>query len=596
MIVVKLSKYKLRHVIDQAKKSVNYQSKIERSHRHSKQSSSPVEREKSLIEKAFPEKRPAYNLIADSVLGKNTPHTSSIELSNETEEFSGKFNQGIRRLRKQYHAELPTENIGDKLGIEADGRPIWSALLDHERGISNLGTNESRPQDIDWQEMEWPDLLEKSSQKTFRTWTTIKENQLATSICEKIIDGIGQANPIIISGPENSGKSHLLHATCQALRDQKKLVYLKQSTFGNQQKEIHPEWDKWIPNLDVLAVENIEKYDDDTLYELGNAVDLALNHDVLVLLTYAGDVGELEASRLKELVRQGLNASIGYPSQHSLLLHLRRKTMMESAGLTDDLLSAVVKHSDKNWKTAVSQFEKLVIAIESGIDVQDGEDAEKILLDAYFEDDEKEVDKQHIQIMAQKLVKNAIDEVYTEKDAFGVDLHTEMPEIGTESYEPPSLKPDLNQSMTKEIVSKSMEPHITSTLDVHESERHMVHQANKLSGLDSTRVNETVTSIENMAESAFEDLSIEHENKTFHLTRLETEIEKLSLRSKKATTEELIQIADRIKEIEQEIRLVTGDEVVGSPDFEVEEQPITERRRVLARLRRVQVMLPEAAA
>ena len=198
--------------------------------------------------------------------------------------------------------------------------------------------------------------------------------------------------------------------------------------------------------------------------------------------------------------------------------------------------------------------------------------------------------------MAQKLVKNAIDEVYTEKDAFGVDLHTEMPEIGTESYEPPSLKPDLNQSITKEIVSKAMEPHITSTLDVHESERHMVHQANKLSGLDSTRVNETVTSIENMAESAFEDLSIEHENKTFHLTRLETEIEKLSLRSKKATTEELIQIADRIKEIEQEIRLVTGDEVVGSPDLEVEEQPITERRRVLARLRRVQVMLPEATA
>ena len=367
--------------------------------------------------------------------------------------------------------------------------------------------------------------------------------------------------------------------------------HIRESTKG-----IHPAWDKWIPNLDVLAVENIEKCDEDTLHELGNAVDLALNHDVLVLLTHAGDVDELEASGLKELVRQGLNASIGYPSKHSLLLHLRRKSMMESAGLTDDLLSAVVKHSDKNWKTAVSQFEKLVIAIESGIEVQDGEDAEKILLDAYFEDDEKEIDKQHIQIMAQKLVKNAIDEVYTEKDAFGVDLHTEMPEIGTESYEPPSLKPDVNQSITKEIVSKAMEPHITSTIDVHESERHMVHQATKLSGLDSTRVNETVTSIGNMAESAFEDLSIEHENKTFHLTRLETEIEKLSLRSKKATTEELIQIADRIKEIEQEIRLVTGDEVVGSPALEVEEQPITERRRVLARLRRVQVMLPEATA
>ena len=51
--MVKLSKYKLRHVIDQAKKSVNYQSKTERSPRHSKQSSSPVERENPLSKKHF---------------------------------------------------------------------------------------------------------------------------------------------------------------------------------------------------------------------------------------------------------------------------------------------------------------------------------------------------------------------------------------------------------------------------------------------------------------------------------------------------------------------------------------------------------------
>ena len=596
MTLAKLSKYKLRQVIDQAKKSVNYQTKKERNLKTSKHSSNPMKSSKSLIQKAFPDKRPAYNLIADSVLGTNTPHSASIELSDDTQEFSGKFSQGIRRLRKQYDSELPSENIGDKFGIEADGRPIWSALLDHERGLSSLDTNLSQLPDIDWQETEWPNLLENSSQMTFRTWTTIKENQLATSICEKIIDGIVQANPIIISGPECSGKSHLLHATCQALREQKKLVYLKQSVIANQQEKFPPAWEKWVPNLDVLAVENIEKCDDDALHKLGSVVDLALNHDVLVLLTHADDAEEIEAGRLKELVKQGLNANIRYPSQHSLLLHLRRKSMMESAGLTDELLSAVVKHSNQNWKTAISQFEKLLIAIDSGIDIQDAEDAEKVLLNTYFEEEEKEIDKQHIQIMAQKLVKNAIDEVYTDKDVFGVELHTKMPEIGTDSYEPPSLKPDLSQKGAKEIVSKAMEPHITSTLDVHESERHMIHQKTKLSGLDSTRVNETVTSIENMAESAFEDLSIEHENKTFHLARLETEIEKLSLRSKNASTEDLIKIADRIKEIEQEIRLVTGDDVVGGPTLDVEEQPITERRRVLARLKRVKVMLPEATA
>ena len=156
MTLAKLSKYKLRQVIDQAKKSVNYQTKKERNLKTSKHSSNPMKSSKSLIQKAFPDKRPAYNLIADSVLGTNTPHSASIELSDDTQEFSGKFSQGIRRLRKQYDSELPSENIGDKFGIEADGRPIWSALLDHERGLSSLDTNLSQLPDIDWQETEWP--------------------------------------------------------------------------------------------------------------------------------------------------------------------------------------------------------------------------------------------------------------------------------------------------------------------------------------------------------------------------------------------------------------------------------------------------------
>ena len=79
---------------------------------------------------------------------------------------------------------------------------------------------------------------------------------------------------------------------------------MKQSVIANQQDKFPPAWEKWVPNLDVLAVENIEKCDDDALHELGSVVDLALNHDVLVLLTHADDAEEIEAGRLKELVKQ----------------------------------------------------------------------------------------------------------------------------------------------------------------------------------------------------------------------------------------------------------------------------------------------------
>ena len=56
--------------------------------------------------------------------------------------------------------------------------------------------------------------LQMSQRKTFKHWKVTAENKQATTICETIIDNLGERhNPHIILGEREVGKSHLLHAT-----------------------------------------------------------------------------------------------------------------------------------------------------------------------------------------------------------------------------------------------------------------------------------------------------------------------------------------------------------------------------------------------
>ena len=97
-----------------------------------------------------------------------------------------------------------------------------------------------------------------------------------------------------------------------------------------------------------------------------------------------------------------------------------------------------------------------------------------------------------------------------------------------------------------------------------------------------------------IADSAFEHLQAGHELNTVIIARLETELAILYQRSETANVDELIEISERIKGIEDELAELSPHKIVG---IEADHDPkmILEKNRVLARLRPKRVMMPEAA-
>jgi hypothetical protein len=82
---------------------------------------------------------------------------------------------------------------------------------------------------------------------------------------------------------------------------------------------------------------------------------------------------------------------------------------------------------------------------------------------------------------------------------------------------------------------------------------------------------------------------------TVILARLETELAMLFQRSNDAGVDELIEIADRIKGIEEELATLSPHDVVGIA-LDHDPRSALVKNRVLARLRPKRVLMPEAAA
>ena len=95
-----------------------------------------------------------------------------------------------------------------------------------------------------------------------------------------------------------------------------------------------------------------------------------------------------------------------------------------------------------------------------------------------------------------------------------------------------------------------MLPHSTNTLTVDERDQYLLQDSKELTGLDQVRVDETVSSIENITQEMFENVQYSHIENSERLARLELELTQLAERSRDAEVDELLEIADRIGEIE----------------------------------------------
>ena len=509
-------------------------------------------REGNLLSRTGVKTRPTFDIVADQILGEPTSWKPSIDLEEGDTSLSQIAAKRIGEMRDRQEIEEGDEELlGESFGLLKDGRPIWAEVLDTQRGYSTNFTDYGM-KDLAFRPL-WPPVQKLSDHKTWKSWHVVEENSRASMACEKVIEKPGiTMNPLLILGDTGCGKSHILSASVQAMiRRQDGNVHLLSTSAMRGWESLPDGWQDAVAHANLIAIDDLHLADERIATELGMMIDYALNMGVQVIATSRVDSNEWPARRLWEVMRSATSVWIRKPSSSSLITHLRRNAGGRALLLDDAMIARIVKHGGGDWRSTDAAFEKVALAVESGERIVSGDDVTSILEEVPHEMTEVELftEREDLEEIASRVISDTLDHVYTGSDVAGVELNVPIPEL-SDDWEVPELTIEEKDELHEVLTSTNLTPHITTTLTVDESDEFLVHRDDNLDSLDQVRVAETTSSIDSITDQMFERMSNEHLEQSNKLAELEQEMFELAERSRDASVEELIEIADRVGEIE----------------------------------------------
>ena len=509
-------------------------------------------REGNLLSRTGAKTRPTFDIVADHVLGEDTSWKPSINLDEGETSLSQIAAKRIGEMReRQEFEEGEEELLGESFGVLKDGRPIWAEVLDTQRGYSTNFTDYGM-KDLAFRPL-WPPVQKLSDHNTWKSWHVVEENSRATMACEKVIEKPGiTMNPLLILGDNGCGKSHILSASVQAMiRRQDGNVHLLSTSAMRGWESLPDGWQDAVAHANLIAIDDLHLADERIATELGMMIDYALNLGVQIVATSRVDSNEWPARRLWEVMRSATSVWIRKPSSSSLITHLRRNAGGRALLLDDAMIARIVKHGSGDWRSTDAAFEKIALAVESGERIVSGDDITNILEESPQEMTGVEIftEREDLEEIASRVINETLDHVYTGRDVAGVELNAPIPEL-SDDWEIPELTIEEQDELHEVLTSKNLTPHVTTTLTVDESEEFLIQRDDKLDSLDQVRVTETTSSIDSITDQMFERISNEHIEQSKKLAELEEEMYDLAEKSRDASVDELIEIADRVGEIE----------------------------------------------
>lgn len=509
-------------------------------------------REGNLLSRTGVKTRPTFDIVADDILGETTSWKPSINLDEGETSLSQIAAKRIGEMRERQEIEEGEEELlGESFGLLKDGRPVWAEVLDTQRGYSTNFTDYGM-KDLSFRPL-WPPVQKLSDHNTWKSWHVVEENSRASLACEKVIEKPGiTMNPLLILGDTGCGKSHILSASVQAMiRRQDGNVHLLSTSAMRGWESLPDGWQDAVAHANLIAIDDLHLADERIATELGLMIDYALNLGVQIIATSRVDSNEWPARRLWEVMRSATSIWIRKPSSTSLITHLRRNTSGRALLLDDAMIARIVKHGGGDWRSTDAAFEKVALAVESGERIISGDDITKILEERPLKKTEVELftEREDLEEIASRVISETLDHVYTGADIGGVELNTPIPEL-SDNWEIPELTIEEKDELHEVLTSTNLTPHVTTTLSVDESDEFLVQRGERLDSLDQVRVTETTTSIDSITDQMFERISNDHIEQSKQLAELEDEMYNLAERSRDASVDELIEIADRIGEIE----------------------------------------------
>jgi chromosomal replication initiation ATPase DnaA len=509
-------------------------------------------REGNLISRIGVNTRPVFDMVADNVLGQTKPWRPSIDLADGEGNLAQIAAKRLNMMREQQVTEeIKEELLGDSIGVLKDGRPIWAEVLDSQRGYA-INSTDYKLKDLSFRP-KWPPVQNMSEHNTWKSWHVVEENSRASMACEKVVNKPATTiNPLLILGESGCGKSHILSASIQAMiRRQDGNVHLLSTSAMKGWDSLPEGWEEAVAHANLLAIDDLHLAEGELGTELGLMIDYALNLGVQVIATSRTGTNEWQTMRLGEVMRSATSIWISQPSASSLITHLRREASGRALLLDDSMLARIVKHGDGDWRSTDAAFEKVALAIESGEEIISGEDVTNLLQEvpSVKTEQEKFTEREDLEDIASRVIGETLDHVYTGTDIGGVELHAPLPTI-SDNWEVPELTFEEKDRLHQVLTSDNLIPHTTTTLTLDEREEFLVHSDSQIDGLDKVRAHETTASINNLTEKMFEQMNKDHIDNSNQLAELESEMILLAEKSRDANVEELIQIADRVGEIE----------------------------------------------
>lgn len=538
-------------------------------------------RSAKLLQRVGVSSRPTFDLIADHVLGRDSRNFKpSIELSNDGTDISDVVAKRLANLRERTLNTIESEsqemfgNDNNYIGFDHDGIPVWKSVVQGQRRNEKL-TNLELEQEISLtahhhsvyipKDFDWPKKLDFETYNTFKQWVTVVENRRATQLAEGVVDSPGMGlNPLLIIGEGETGRSHLLHAISQSiLQRHEGHVFLLTGVELEQLESLPNGWQESLIDCSLLAIDDVDMVAENKILanSIGKMIDYALNLSVHVVLSSSCSPSEWPASRLWDLCRGSVQTTIKQPSAGSLMLFARKKAIEMNIVLDDSQLATLVTHDTLGWRSTKSNLEKLASSINSGEQIVDAHDVSSILsdvpLDSQFEHDE--IVRERVEDIAQRLISNAVDVVYSDNELGGIELTSELPVL-SEEYEPPQWDTEELSSSQVDLLERHVKttledltPEAPSVLDLHDRDKHLVAQRARIRNEDFGKAADILTDIEMNLDGQFESAELELAENSIILEGLEQSMIDLAQRASDASLEDLILIADDLRELEQKL-------------------------------------------
>jgi hypothetical protein len=566
----------------------------------------------SLFQSVGVPQRPTYDLIANRVLGPNVPeHRSFLD---EGSAYADHVAQRLRALQERLNTSVAQEEaVGTPsafVGVEDDGRPVWSQVLDEQRGRPSNALSEdlsigdegrtSLLSSVVEAAPSWPARLSWSSQRTFKQWFVAEENFEATQLCEAAIDQPAQRfNPLFLEAKPQSGCSLLLHATGQAwLRRSEGHVMMLGAADVSAIDPTEVAWKDALPGATALIVDDLHEFarNESWRHQLGLLLDHALNLGIQVLVGGRSSPSTLPASRLKEVLQASTTATLHLPSVPTLMAFARWRCVQKNLLMSDIHLAQLARMEPSGWGAVQSRLEHVALATERGEVLLDHDPLDRLFASSPTPiETEREV--QRVEDVAATLVGEVLDSVYSSVEPGGIDLHADIEPWGEDVYTPPAwdeggLASDQTRAFEEHLAQTvaNVTPGRPTVLDVHERERHLISNRESLEGEDLNRTVDALVDLDTAIDERMMAGQLATVATTSELNQLEDRMVSLAQRAMEADIEELISIADELRALEE--RLVELDpDRAPLPPFEEDVEP-SQRRKVNRRRKPTSTPLP----